>query len=79
MRVKVKLKFNVEQATKDQMGSRCIDLLSVNLGAGLEQVVNATTQPLYARRILGTHCKGGWIGPRPHIGIQSPDRAARSK
>jgi len=31
VKVKVKVKFNLEQATKAQRGSRCIDLLS-NLG-----------------------------------------------
>ena len=34
VRVKVKVKFTVEQATKGQMGGgRCIDLHSANLGA----------------------------------------------
>jgi hypothetical protein len=27
-------------------------------------VVNATPQPLYPRERPGTHCTGGWVGPR---------------
>ena len=27
-------------------------------------VVNATSRPLYPREIHGTHCIGGWVGPR---------------
>jgi hypothetical protein len=27
-------------------------------------VVNATPRPLYHRERPGTHCKGGWVGPR---------------
>jgi hypothetical protein len=43
---------------------------------------------LYPRERHGSHCTGGWVGPRagldrcgksPPIGIRSPDRPARSK
>ena len=27
-------------------------------------VVNATPRPLYPRERPGTHCTGGWVGPR---------------
>ena len=27
-------------------------------------VVNATPRPLYPRERTGTHCTGGWVGPR---------------
>jgi len=27
-------------------------------------VVNATLQPFYPRERPGTHCTGGWVGPR---------------
>jgi hypothetical protein len=27
-------------------------------------VVNATLRPLYPRERPGTHCIGGWVGPR---------------
>jgi len=54
-------------------------------------VVNATPRPPYPRERPGTHCIGGWVGPRadldrcrkccsPHpSGIRSPDRPARSQ
>ena len=52
-------------------------------------VVNATPRPLYPRERPGTHCTGGWVGPRaglegcgkspPPTGIQSPDRPAHSE
>ena len=50
-------------------------------------VVNATSQPLYPRERTGTHCVGGWVGPRARLhangnpsptGIGFPDRSARS-
>jgi len=51
-------------------------------------VVNATPRPLYPQERPGTHCTGGWVGPRalwtgaenlaPTM-IRSPDRPARSK
>jgi hypothetical protein len=27
-------------------------------------VVNSTPRPLYPREWPGTHCTGGWVGPR---------------
>ena len=30
-------------------------------------VVNATTRPLYPRERPGTHCIGGWVGPRASL------------
>ena len=52
-------------------------------------VVSTTPRPLYPREGPGTHCTGGWMGPRvrldgcgkshPHTGIRSPDRPARSE
>jgi len=51
-------------------------------------VVNATPRPLYPRERPGTHCIGGWVGPRsgldewgkfrPHRD-STPDRPARSE
>ena len=29
-----------------------------------EWVVNATPRPLYPHERPGTHCTGGWVGPR---------------
>jgi hypothetical protein len=54
----------------------------------MEWVVNAAPRPLYPRERLGTHCIGGWVGPRADVegaenvataGIRSPDRPARSQ
>ena len=51
-------------------------------------VVNATPRLLYPRERSGTHCEGGWVGPRAGLdgcgksrptGIRSPDRPARSQ
>ena len=30
-------------------------------------VVNATPRPLYPRERSGTHCIGGWLGPRARV------------
>jgi len=64
MKVKVKVKVTPEQATKAQRGSRGIALLFLNLGARWGGVVNATPRPLYPWERPGTHCIGGWVGPR---------------
>jgi hypothetical protein len=59
----------------------------LNLGARLRWVVNATIRPFCRRERPGTHCIGGWVGPRAGLdgcgkcrptGIWSPDRPARS-
>ena len=52
-------------------------------------VVSTTPRPLYPRERPGTHCTGGWVGPKgrsgrvrkfsPPTGIRSPDRPARSE
>jgi hypothetical protein len=36
-----------------------------DLGARRGWVVSTTPRPLYLREIPGTHCIGGWVGPRP--------------
>jgi hypothetical protein len=81
--------LTLEQDTKTQRGSRGIVLLFLNLAARWGWGVNATPQPLYPRERHGTHCVRGWVGPsaslngcgksRPHTGILSPDRPARSE
>jgi len=38
-----------------------------NLGARRGWVVNAKLQPLYPRERPGTHCTGGWVGPRASL------------
>ena len=37
-------------------------------------VVNATLRPLYPRERPGTHCIGGWVGPRA-----GPDGCGKSR
>jgi hypothetical protein len=40
-------------------------------------VVNATPRPLYPRERPGTHCIGGWVGPRAGLdgyGKSRPNR-----
>jgi hypothetical protein len=82
MKVMVKLKFTLEQATKAQRGSRGIALLFV------EWVVSATPRALYYQERHGTHCIGGGVGPRSGVGgcektLPPPDsipgRPARSE
>jgi len=36
-------------------------------------------RPLYPLASPGTHCIGGWVGPRARTGIRSPDRPALSE
>ena len=64
VKVKVKVKFSLEQATKAQRGSSCIALLFLQPRRYMGMVVNATPRPLYPRERPGTHCIGGWVGPR---------------
>jgi hypothetical protein len=59
--LKVKVKVTLEQATKAQRGSR---VYSSTLSLTSALVVNATPRPLYPRERPGTHCIGGWVGPR---------------
>jgi hypothetical protein len=48
-------------------------------------MVNATPRPLCPGERPGTHCIGGWVGPRAGAenlaptGIRTPDRPARSE
>ena len=52
-------------------------------------VINATPQPFYSRERPGTHCIGGWVGPRADLdgcgksrlpsGFDPQDRSARSE
>jgi len=73
--VKVKVKFNLEQATKTQRGGVEVYLYSfLNLGARWGWVVNATPRTLYPRERLGTHCVGAWMGLRASL-----DRCGKSR
>jgi hypothetical protein len=35
----------------------------------MEWVVKATPRPLYPLERPGTHCTGGWMGPRADLGV----------
>jgi hypothetical protein len=45
-------------------GGRSIVLLFLDLGTRRMWVVSTTPRPLYLRERPGTHCTGGWVGPR---------------
>jgi hypothetical protein len=63
---KIKVKLTLEQATKAQGGEGSIGLaiLFFNLSTRWGWVVSATTWLLHPQKRLGTHCIGGWVGPR---------------
>jgi hypothetical protein len=59
-----------------------VQVLILNLGDRRGWVVSTTPRPLYPRERPGTHCTGGWVGPRAGlyvcknyhpIMIRSPD------
>jgi hypothetical protein len=49
---------------KGPVGSRLELYVSFTLGARWGWVVTATPRPFYSRERPGTHCIGGWLGPR---------------
>jgi hypothetical protein len=59
----IKVKFALEQATKAQRGEQRYSS-TLSLTSALDWVVIATPRPLYPRKRPGTHCVGGWVGPR---------------
>jgi hypothetical protein len=60
---KVKVKVSRNRLESPERG-RGIALHSLGLGARRGWVVRTTPRPLYPREIPGTHCTGGWVGPR---------------
>jgi hypothetical protein len=54
-----------------------IALLFLNLGARRGWVVSTTHRPLYPQEILGTHCTGGWVGPRTGLDVCEKSRPHR--
>jgi len=64
--VKVKVKFTLEQATKAQRESKCTYSSSLSLTSALDEVgcrPHASAALPVGKR-PGTHCTGGWVGPR---------------
>jgi hypothetical protein len=57
-------------------GSRGIDLLILTLGAIRGWVVSTTPRPLYPLERPGTHCTGGWVGPRAVLDLCEKSRPA---
>jgi hypothetical protein len=57
-----------------QRGSRGIDLLMLDLGARRGWVVSNTPRPLWPQEKPGTHCIGGWVGPRAGLDVCEKSR-----
>jgi hypothetical protein len=55
-------------------GSRGIALLILDLSARRAWLVNSMPWPLYPREIPGTHCTGGWVGPRADLDVCEKSR-----
>ena len=65
LKVKEKVKFTLEQATKGQGGVDVLFYSFLHHGARWGWlVVNATPRPLYHRERFGTHCIEGRVGLR---------------
>jgi hypothetical protein len=48
---------------------RGVALLILDLCARRGWVVSTTPRPLYPRERPGTHCAGGWVGPRAGLDV----------
>jgi hypothetical protein len=48
---------------------RGIALSFLDLGTRRGWVVSTTPRPIYPRERLGTHCTGGWVGPRAGLDV----------
>jgi hypothetical protein len=64
IKLQVKVKFTVKQATKAHRGSRSIAPLFLQPRRYMERVVNATPRPLCPMERPSTHCIGELVGPR---------------
>jgi hypothetical protein len=62
-KVKIKVKFTLEQDTKAQRLSRGKPYSFFYLGAKCGWEVKATPRPFYLRERPGTHRIGGWADP----------------
>jgi hypothetical protein len=72
--VKVKVPRNRLESPE---GGRGIALHSLDLGARRGWVVSITPRPLYPRKRPGTHCTGGWVGPRACLDVCEKSRPYR--
>jgi hypothetical protein len=71
---KKRSRYRPEQALR---GSRGIALLFPDLGARSWCVVSITPRPLYPQERPGTHCTGGWVGPRTGLDVCEISRPHR--
>jgi hypothetical protein len=71
----IKVKIKLTLWPRRSRGGVVMQLYSFfNLGTRLGWVVSATPRPLYPRELPGTHCTGGWVGPRTSL-----DRCGKSR
>ena len=74
IKLKVKVTFVLERATKARGGVEVLLYSFLYLGASWGLMVNATPRPLYPRERPGTQCIGRWVGPRTVL-----DRCGKSR
>jgi hypothetical protein len=74
---RIKVNFALKQAPKSQRGSRGIALLNRDLGARRWWMVSTTLRPIYPWERPGTHCTGGWVGPRASLDMCEKSRPHR--
>jgi hypothetical protein len=77
MEIKVKVKFNLEQATKVRDGVDLQLYSFFNPGARLGGWSTSHSGRFYPQLSPGTHCIGAWMGPRAGLdgcGICRPNR-----
>jgi hypothetical protein len=72
--INVKVKLSHYRPELAQKVGRCIALLFLKLGARRWWVVSTTPRPLYPRERPGTHCTGGWVGPRAGLDMCEKSR-----
>jgi len=70
VKVKVNVKFTLEQATKAQRSSRSIYSSTLSLRSALDGVSDQRQAPavLHPGKRPGTHCIGGWVDPHGRSG-----------
>jgi len=80
-----KVSGKVYPSTGHERPKRQLSYCFCKLNASLGWVVKTTPRSPYPHgRRVGTHCRGGWVGPRASLDgfgksrIRSPDRSARS-
>jgi hypothetical protein len=69
-----KLTFTLLQASRYWRGGRSVALSILNLNTRRVWVVSTTPRPLYHRKKPGTHCTGGWVGPRTGLDVYEKPR-----